>query len=68
MIYRVPSPMDFASNPMAFARIFWPDGIGEWQTVMANEAKYEGHEQPRYPLWGYINEADPYVAEMEINA
>ncbi len=22
---RVPSPMDFASNPMAFARIFWPD-------------------------------------------
>ncbi|HEC44237.1 MAG TPA: hypothetical protein ENI20_15555 [Bacteroides sp.] len=55
-------------HPDDRARIFWPDGIGEWQTVMANEAKYEGHEQPRYPLWGYINEADPYVAEMEINA
>ena len=25
MTHRVPSPMDFASNPMAFARIFWPD-------------------------------------------
>ncbi len=55
-------------HPDDRARIFWPDGIGEWQTVMSNEAKFKGHEQPRYPLWGYINEADPYVAEMEINA
>ena len=55
-------------HPDDRAKIFWPDGIGEWQTVMSNEPKYEGHEQPRYPLWGYINEADPYVAEMEINA
>jgi hypothetical protein len=55
-------------HPDDRAKIFWPDGIGEWQTVMTNKPKYEGHEQPRYPLWGYINEADPYVAEMEINA
>ena len=50
------------------AKIFWPEGIGEWETVASNKPKFEGHEQPRYPLWGYINEADPYVAEMEINA
>lgn len=55
-------------HPDDRAKIFWPEGIGEWQTVMANKPKYDGHEQPRYPLWGYINEADPYVAEMEINA
>jgi len=55
-------------HPDARAKIFWPDGIGEWQTVISNKAKFEGHEQPRYPLWGYVNEADPYVAEMEINA
>ncbi|MDR3193970.1 MAG: glycoside hydrolase family 99-like domain-containing protein, partial [Tannerella sp.] len=55
-------------HPDDRAKIFWPDGIGEWQTVKSNAAKYPGHEQPRYPLWGYINEADPYVAEMEINA
>jgi len=55
-------------HPDDRAKIFWPDGIGEWQTVASNTPKYEGHEQPRYPLWGYINEADPYVAEMEINA
>jgi len=55
-------------HPDDRAKIFWPDGIGEWQTVMSNKPKFEGHQQPRYPLWGYINEADPYVAEMEINA
>lgn len=25
MTHRVPSPTDFANNPMAFAKIFWPD-------------------------------------------
>ena len=55
-------------HPDDRAKIFWPDGIGEWQTVISNKPKYEGHEQPRYPLWGYINEADPYVAAMEIDA
>jgi hypothetical protein len=55
-------------HPDDRAKIFWPEGFGEWQTVKNNEAKFEGHQQPRFPLWGYINEADPYVAEMEINA
>ena len=55
-------------HPDDRAKIFWPEGIGEWQTVMTNKAKYPGHEQPRYPLWGYVNEADPYVMEMQINA
>ena len=55
-------------HPDERAKIFWPDGIGEWQTVMSNKAKFTGHEQPRYPLWGYVNEADPYVMEMQINA
>jgi len=36
--------------------------------VISNKPKFEGHEQPRYPLWGYVNEADRYVAEMEIEA
>ncbi len=55
-------------HPDDRAKIFWPAGIGEWETVMKDKPKYEGHDQPRHPLWGYINEADPYVAEMEINA
>ncbi|MCQ2431063.1 MAG: glycoside hydrolase family 99-like domain-containing protein [Clostridia bacterium] len=49
-------------------RIFWPEGMGEWQSVKSATAKYPGHQWPRRPLWGYVNEADPYVMEMEINA
>ena len=49
-------------------RIFWPEGMGEWQTVRDAAPKFPGHEWPRRPLWGYVNEADPYVMEMEINA
>ena len=50
------------------ARIFWPMGIGEWETVMNNKPKFEGHDQPRVPLWGYVNESDRYVMEMQIAA
>jgi Glycosyltransferase WbsX len=47
-------------------RMFWPDGIGEWQTVKLATARFEGHTWPRKPLWGYVNEADPTVMEMQI--
>ncbi|MDR1893048.1 MAG: glycoside hydrolase family 99-like domain-containing protein, partial [Oscillospiraceae bacterium] len=50
------------------SRIFWPEGIGEWQSVKNAVKKFEGHSWPRKPLWGYVNEADPYVMEMEIEA
>lgn len=49
-------------------RIFWPEGMGEWQSVRSAESKYPGHEWPRKPLWGYVNEADPCVMQMEIEA
>ena len=49
-------------------RIFWPEGMGEWQSVRSAEKRFEGHTWPRKPLWGYVNEADPYVMEMEIQA
>ncbi len=47
-------------------RIFWPEGMGEWETVKAAKPKFKGHQWPRKPLWGYVNEADPAVMEMEI--
>lgn len=49
-------------------RMFWPEGMGEWQSVKNAVKKTPDHNWPRYPLWGYVNEADPYVMEMEINA
>ena len=51
------------------SRIFWPEGYGEWQTVKAmTDRGYKGCRWPRKPLWGYVNEADPEVMEMEIEA
>ena len=47
-------------------RMFWPEGMGEWETVKLAMPKFPGHEWPRKPLWGYVNEADPAVMEMEI--
>ncbi len=48
------------------SRMFWPEGYGEWQTVKKAGPKFEGHSWPRKPLWGYVNEADPTVMEMQI--
>jgi hypothetical protein len=49
-------------------RIFWPQGMGEWESVRSATRKLEGHSWPRKPLWGYQNEADPYVMEGQIAA
>lgn len=49
-------------------RMFWPEGNGEWETVRKATAKFHGHNWPRRPLWGYCNEADPEVMEMQIDA
>ncbi|MGI6238983.1 MAG: glycoside hydrolase family 99-like domain-containing protein [Christensenellales bacterium] len=50
------------------SRIFWPEGMGEWQSVKSARAMFDGHLWPRKPLWGYVNEADPYVMQMQIDA
>ena len=48
-------------------RIFWPEGIGEWETVKAARPKFEGHAWPRVPLLGYQDEAEPVEMEKQIN-
>ena len=48
------------------SRIFWPEGIGEWQTVKNQRVKENGYFWDRAPLWGYENEADPKVMEKHI--
>lgn len=48
-------------------RQFWPQGFGEWESVLQMQPKFPGHLWPRRPLWGYVNEADPGIMEMQIN-
>lgn len=50
------------------SRMFWPEGIGEWQSVKNSTPKNNGYYWNRKPLWGYVNEADPFVMSGQIEA
>ncbi len=43
-------------------------GWTEWRVVQHATPRFPGHEQPRVPLWGYTDEADPTVMEQKIQA
>ena len=47
-------------------RMFWQEGIGEWQSVKNSAPKENGYFWNRKPLWGYQNEADPAVMREQI--
>src|ERR1700760_2970000 len=40
----------------------------EWNLVKAAAPRFPGHRQPRIPLWGYQDEADPRAFEKKIAA
>lgn len=44
------------------------EGWNEWELLKAAGPRFEGHMQPKVPLWGYENEADPKVMEKKIKA
>ena len=41
-------------------------GWTEWQVVKYATPLFEGHLQPKIPLWGYEDEADPTVFSKKI--
>jgi len=43
-------------------------GWTEFEVLRNSKPQYPGHLFPKYPLWGYFNEADPEAAEREIEA
>ncbi|HOW08770.1 MAG TPA: glycoside hydrolase family 99-like domain-containing protein [Bacteroidales bacterium] len=46
----------------------WPDGTGEWEVIKKGNPRFDGHYQPRQPLWGYEMDNDPKVVEKWIDA
>jgi hypothetical protein len=40
----------------------------EWESLRQARPRFPGHEQPRTPLWGELDESDPSVAERQIDA
>jgi hypothetical protein len=50
-----------------FGDILWPDGTGEWEVIKKGNPRFDGHYQPRQPLWGYEMDNDPQVMERWID-
>ena len=48
--------------------VLWPEGIGEWEIIKKGTPRFEGHYQPKIPLWGYEMDDDPKVMEKWIDA
>ena len=43
-------------------------GWTEWEIVKNGKPKFEGHYQPKIPLWGYRDESDPKEMARSIDA
>ncbi|MBL7969497.1 MAG: glycoside hydrolase family 99-like domain-containing protein [Prolixibacteraceae bacterium] len=53
-------------DPLAHQKL-WSEGIGEWEVIKKGNPRFEGHYQPRQPLWGYEMDNDPKVVEKWID-
>lgn len=54
-------------EPMSREKL-WGEGIGEWEMIQKGTPRFEGHFQPRVPLWGYKMDDDPKAWEQKIEA
>lgn len=48
-------------------KYLWPNGEGEWEVIKRGNRRFEGHQQPKQPLWGYELDNDPKVVERWID-
>ena len=54
-------------DPLATKKL-WADSTGEWEVIKKGNPRFDGHYQPRQPLWGYELDNDPKVVEKWIDA
>ena len=54
-------------NDTMAQRLLWPDGTGEWEVIKKGNPRFEGHYQPKQPLWDYEMDNDPKVVEKWID-
>jgi len=52
----------------SYREVLWSEGIGEWEIIKKGTKRFEGHYQPKMPLWGYEMDDDPVVMEKWIDA
>jgi pentatricopeptide repeat protein len=51
-----------------FGDMLWPEKTGEWEIIKKGTSRFEGHYQPKVPLWGYEMDDNPKVMEKWIDA
>lgn len=44
------------------------EGWTEWEHVKRAEPRFVGHDQPKRPKWGYLDESNPQVMDWKIQA
>jgi len=42
-------------------------GFSEWELVKSAKPLFDGHHQPKEPLWGYFDESDPVWMKKQID-
>jgi len=66
------SPIEFPKGMVQVAVYYFPNWgpiwESEWKVIKIAKPKFEGHQQPKVPLWGYTDENDPQAMEQKINA
>lgn len=55
-------------HPTAFNDMWHGKDWTEWECVKYATPRFEGHVQPKVPLWGYEDESDPEVFAKKIQA
>jgi hypothetical protein len=55
-------------NHLPISRQPYLDNQSEWDLVRGAKPRFEGHQQPKVPAWGYTDEKDPAVMAMKIDA
>ena len=48
--------------------VIWDKGIGEWEIIQRGNPRFEGHYQPRIPMWGYEMDNEPAALEKKVDA
>jgi hypothetical protein len=55
-------------HPSPYMENIFGKGWTEWEILKRSTPLYPGHLFPKYPLWGYFNDAEPEWAAKEIDA
>ncbi|WP_051292834.1 glycoside hydrolase family 99-like domain-containing protein [Olivibacter sitiensis] len=66
------APLKIPKGKVEVAAYYFPNwgpfDQSEWPLIQRALPRFEGHQQPKTPLWGYENEEDPIVMTRKIKA